>query len=144
MRKVVIGLVMTLVLTAGASAAADTFATERSGMSVDERREALRLACLNEAEWSTKERDKKIWFEKHNTAAHRPATEETVRLKKLCRAMDELHAADAGEAKPRVALATECAREVVAGIRTHSNPSSVSHFERMRLICEEMTGKKVE
>jgi outer membrane biogenesis lipoprotein LolB len=42
----------------------------------------------------------------------------------------------------RTILAQECRREIESGLKP-DNESNVRHFERMRKICEEMTGKKV-
>lgn len=42
----------------------------------------------------------------------------------------------------RVILAQECRQEINAGLKPE-NPANVRHFERMRKICEEMTGQPV-
>lgn len=42
----------------------------------------------------------------------------------------------------RVILAQECRQEIEAGLKP-DNESNVRHFERMRKICEEMTGQKI-
>lgn len=103
-------------------------------------RESLRLECLNEAEWSTGERNKKIWFREHNVAVHQPPTEETIRLKDLCREMDGLAS---GTSRQPFELARQCAEAIHAGIRGNAGADNVRHFENMRRICEAMTGTKV-
>jgi curli biogenesis system outer membrane secretion channel CsgG len=42
----------------------------------------------------------------------------------------------------RTILAQECRQEIEAGLNP-DNESNVRHFERMRKICEEMTGRKI-
>ncbi len=46
------------------------------------------------------------------------------------------------EDQKRAVLAQECAQELKAGLKK-DNPANVKHTEKMRKICEEMTGKKV-
>ena len=42
----------------------------------------------------------------------------------------------------RVILAQECREEIEAGLKS-KDEANVRHFERMRKICEEMTGKPI-
>ncbi len=42
----------------------------------------------------------------------------------------------------RIILAQECRQEIEAGLKP-DNESNVRHFDRMRKICEEMTGQKI-
>lgn len=42
----------------------------------------------------------------------------------------------------RTILAQECRKEIAAGLKPE-DAASVRHFERMRKICEEMTGQKI-
>lgn len=42
----------------------------------------------------------------------------------------------------RTILAEECAREIKNGLKPQDE-ANVRHFERLRKICEEMTGKKI-
>lgn len=42
----------------------------------------------------------------------------------------------------RLILAKECSQEIQGGLKP-DNPRNVRHFDRMRKICEEMTGRKV-
>jgi hypothetical protein len=45
-------------------------------------------------------------------------------------------------AEKRIILAQECGAEINKGIKK-DDPKNVSHFEKMKQICEEMTGKKI-
>lgn len=42
----------------------------------------------------------------------------------------------------RAMLAQECSQEIKAGLKTQGE-ANVQHFERMRKICEEMTGQSI-
>lgn len=57
---------------------------------------------------------------------------------------DRLDAKLAGKSpdEKRTILAQECAQEIKNGLKPQDE-ANVRHFERMRTICEEMTGKKV-
>src|SRR5437879_4022314 len=56
---------------------------------------------------------------------------------------DTLEAKLAGKSQDekRTILAQECAQEIKNGLKPQDE-ANVRHFERMRKICEEMTGKK--
>lgn len=43
----------------------------------------------------------------------------------------------------RVILAQECGQQIKAGEKPE-DPANMRHFEKMRQICEEMTGQKVK
>lgn len=45
-------------------------------------------------------------------------------------------------AEKRAVLAEECGSEISKGLKK-DNPNNVKHFEKMRAICEEMTGQIV-
>lgn len=47
------------------------------------------------------------------------------------------------EQEKRVALAQECATEIKNGLKPEE-PANVRHFQRIKQICEEMTGQKVD
>lgn len=100
----------------------------------NDRAEVLRLACLNEAEWSTKEKKKKSY---HPIRTHVPNTHETSKLKALCREMNE-----APSPKELAALAQKCGAEIQKNLKAGSG-ARAQHAERMKLICEEMTGQKI-
>lgn len=143
-RMIAGGTLLLLMLTAGGMAAhAENLPLALEGKTGGERREILRLACLNEAEWSTRQRNRALWFREHNTAAHQPPTDETIRLKNLCRAMDELRSRKAGHFDQRVDLAQQCAKEIHVGIRNNTGADNIRHFENMRRICEELIEAKV-
>ena len=57
---------------------------------------------------------------------------------------DRLDAKLAGKSpdEQRTILAQECAKEIKGGLKL-DDPENVRHFERLRKICEEMTGKKI-
>lgn len=100
----------------------------------DERREVLRLACLNEAEYTT--RLKKAAYQKKygsKRLAFVRDTEETRTLKSLCREMT-----DATVDEQKSALA-ECRKEVGAGLK--EKPEYKQHYDNMQNICTKMTVK---
>ena len=43
----------------------------------------------------------------------------------------------------RTILAQECAQQIQEGVKP-DDPSNIRHFEKMKQICEEMTGQKVK
>lgn len=45
--------------------------------------------------------------------------------------------------RKRAILAQECGQEIAKGL-TRDDPASVRHAERMKQICEEMTGQKID
>lgn len=59
----------------------------------EEKQEVLRLACLNEAEWSEDQKKKKHRLHRHHFNNYLNSTEETRRLKTLCREMTENYVA---------------------------------------------------
>ena len=83
MQKVIFSFLLVLALTASSSvlAAEETTAVER--------KENLRLACLNEAEWSTDQKKKK--YLSHRAQMRVNSTEETSKLKALCREMTDTY-----------------------------------------------------
>ncbi len=46
------------------------------------------------------------------------------------------------QSERRAILAQECSQEIQKGLKPE-NESNVRHFENMRKICEEMTGRKI-
>ena len=101
----------------------------------DERRETLRLACLNEADYTT--RLKKAAHQKRYGSkglAFVRDTDETIKFKALCRKMTETNS---GEQK--AALAGECRQEVEAGLKEKSEYKQ--HYDAMQNICTKMTVK---
>jgi hypothetical protein len=144
-RNISLGTLLVLLLFAGgvpAGAESEPQALKRQEVA-GQREEELRLACLNEAEWSTRERNKKYRFREHNMAVHQPPTDETTRLKDLCRDMDALSEGAMWMGEEPARLARECQTEIAAGIEANRSPANVRHFENMKKICAAMTGKRV-
>lgn len=88
MRKKVCLILLPLLLAACATEPPKPLAEQLAGKTPEEKQEILRLACLNEAEYSTKEHKKKLrpYSVKHR---HISDTSETSRLKTLCREMTD-------------------------------------------------------
>lgn len=101
----------------------------------DERRETLRLACLNEAEYTTRLK-KGAYQKKYGTKRLEfvKDTEETMTLKALCRKMTEVNSDE-----QKRALAGECRQEVEAGLK--GKPEYKQHYDAMQNICKKMTVK---
>ncbi len=90
MKKII--TILALALTVSACAANTpklTLDQQLQDKSVEERKEVLRLACLNEAEWSSKKDMKKHRLHRHRFNQYLNTTEETRRLKALCREMSD-------------------------------------------------------
>lgn len=90
-RKTMITLALAVLLSACAqSTPPQTLSEKLDGLSPAEKQEVLRLACLNEAEYTTKIKKAKY----HGPSKRRhlvPETEETKRLKTLCREMTDTY-----------------------------------------------------
>jgi hypothetical protein len=109
-----------------------------------DRKETLRLACLNEAEWPVRST--------HNAYQGRHASQRRMEqlqrnpevrdMKSLCRQMDDLTTIDADEKLPPKDLAMSCAAKV-AGKKQKKAAGSEAHAARMQQICDAMTGVKV-
>ncbi len=106
-----------------------------------ERKETLRLACLNEAEWPAS-------LQKINTTGRRGIQQrqrlkrspEILEMKSLCRQMDDLTTADADEKLPPKDLAATCAAKV-AEKKQKEGKGWADHANRISHICEEMTNR---
>lgn len=88
MSKRVLILILPVMLAACAVEPPQPLAQKLAGKTPEEKQEILRLACLNEAEYSTIEFKKKL----HPTSArhrHISDTPETTHLKSICREMTE-------------------------------------------------------
>ncbi len=146
MKSLAYASLLILALSACALQPKQTLSQKLERKTPEEKQEVLRLECLNEAEYSTDQ--KKVRYQRRygsKRMAFVRDTDETARLKRLCREMTEtlersLH--DKGPAEQRAILAEDCGHEIQKGLKPE-NPASVGHFERMRQICEEMTGKPV-
>lgn len=93
MRKLISVVVLSLLTTACATEPPKPLTEQLTGKSAEEKQEILRLACLNEAEYSTKEQKKKLrpYSTRHR---HISDTSETSRLKTLCREMTDEYPAE--------------------------------------------------
>lgn len=107
------------------------------------RKETLRLACLNEAEWPASL--KKVRTSGRHGVQQRQQlkrTPEITEMKSLCRQMDALTTADAKEKLTQKALAASCATEVSIK-KAKEGKGWSEHAERFEYICEKMTGQKL-
>ncbi len=83
-------IALTLALSACGSTQPQTLSEKLEGKTPEEKQEVLRLACLNEADYTTYQ--KKAEYRRRYSskrANHIQDTEETKRLKTLCREMTE-------------------------------------------------------
>ncbi len=106
-----------------------------------ERKEILRLACLNEAEWPVRMR-KPIPYghlASHSRQEQLQRNPEVRHMKTLCRHIDELTSGDTGEKQTPRTLANMCAAQVAAK-KQNTGSGWAEHAERIAKICEEMTG----
>jgi hypothetical protein len=108
-----------------------------------DRKETLRLACLNEAEWPAS-------LQKVRTTGRRGIQQrqrlkrspEITEMKSLCRQMDDLTTADAEEKLPPKDLAASCAAKVDTK-KTKEGKGWQEHAARIEHICEKMIGQKL-
>lgn len=107
----------------------------------EERKETLRLACLNEAEWPAS-LQKVRTTGRHGIQQRQrlKRTPEITEMKSLCRQMDDLTTADAEEKLPPKELATACAAKV-AEKRQKEGKGWTDHANRISQICERMTSR---
>lgn len=87
MRKKVCLVLLPLLLAACATEPPKPLTEQLSGKTPEEKQEILRLACLNEAEYSTNL--KKAHYRTHVKYHRIYDTENTVRLKAICRKMTD-------------------------------------------------------
>jgi uncharacterized lipoprotein YmbA len=109
-----------------------------------DRKETLRLACLNEAEWPASL--KKVRTTGRHGMQQRQRLKrapEIMEMKSLCRQMDDLTTADAEEKLPPQELASKCADKVAAK-KLKEGKGWPEHAQRIEKICEEMTGRKIK
>lgn len=109
-----------------------------------DRKETLRLACLNEAEWpATQTKRRSVGRRGAHALMRAKNAPEIQEMKSLCRQMDDLTTIDAEEKLPAKDLAKVCAVKV-ADKKQKDLGGSAAHAARMQRICEEMTGVKVK
>lgn len=105
-----------------------------------DRKETLRLACLNEAEWPVRS-TKNHYTGRHASQRRQEQIQrnpEVKEMKALCRKMDDLTTADAEEKLPPKELASACAAQVTAKKQKEGKGQS-EHADRIAQICKEMT-----
>lgn len=142
MKKAIIISTALIVLSACASQPPKTLDQKLAETtSAADRKETLRLACLNEAEWPVRS------TKNHFTGRHASQrwqdqlrrNPEVREMKSLCRQMDDLTTVDAEEKLPPKALAKTCASMVTEKKGKERN-GGIDHAARTQRICEEMTG----
>ncbi len=108
-----------------------------------DRKETLRLACLNEAEWPAS-LQKVRTTGRHGVQQRQrlKRSPEITEMKTLCRQMDDLTTADAEEKLPPKELATACAAKVAAK-KQKEGKGWAEHADRIAHVCKEMTGQKL-
>ncbi len=108
-----------------------------------DRKETLRLACLNEAEWPAS-LQKVRTTGRHGVQQRQrlKRSPEITEMKTLCRQMDDLTTADAEEKLPPKELATACASKVAAK-KQKEGKGWAEHADRIAHVCKEMTGQKL-
>jgi hypothetical protein len=108
-----------------------------------DRKETLRLACLNEAEWPAS-LQKVRTTGRHGVQQRQrlKRSPEITEMKTLCRQMDDLTTADAEEKLPPKELATACAAKVAAK-KQKEGKGWAEHADRITHVCKEMTGQKL-
>ena len=107
-----------------------------------DRKETLRLACLNEAEWPASLQKYPVGRRAMQQRQRLKRTPEIREMKSLCRQMDDLTTADAEEKLPPKELATACANKVTAK-KQKEGKGWADHADRIAHICKEMTGEKL-
>lgn len=99
-----------------------------------EQQETLRLACLNEAEYTTNIKEAK-YQQRYGSKRieHVSDTAETKQLKSLCRKMQKPTASN----QEKILLAKECGQ-------IFSAHSDIQHATRFKAICKRMTGETIQ
>ncbi len=132
-----------IALGACASQPVKTLDEELQGANAAERKEVLRLACLNEAEWpsyhSYAYKQANARMKRHIKHDYNPEVSD---MKALCRKMDALADAGVKKKQPPEILADICSENISAKKRK-SRMGGADHALRMEKICEEMTGQKI-
>lgn len=137
MKKTLLFTSLTILLTACVDMPPQTLDQKLAGAtSAKDRKEVLRLACLNEAEVVN---GKSYPFKAPSRGHSAPRTpQEVYKAKALCRKLDTL-GTDQGEDTPqiRAALSGECSTM----LKTYAEkyPSDKQHVEAMTRLCREMT-----
>lgn len=141
--KITVLLATTLLLSACAAQSTTPLTLNQKlsqTTSQEERKETLRLACLNEAEWPAS-LQKVRTTGRHGVQQRQrlKRSPEILEMKSLCRQMDDLTTADAEEKLPTKELAASCAA-IVAEKKQKEGKGWVDHATRISQICQKMTG----
>ncbi len=132
-----------LALSACASQPPKTLDQKLQGANAIERKEVLRLACLNEAEWPTYHspayRQANLRIRRRLEHSYNPEVSD---MKALCRKMDALADAGAKKKLPPEELADICSENISAKMRK-SRRGGADHAQRIKKICEAMTKQKI-
>ncbi len=143
MNKYLMMAIAMAALSACASQPPLTLDQKLQGVNVTERKEVLRLACLNEAEWPTYHspayKSGNLRVRLRIEHGYNP---EVSGMKALCRKMDVLADAGAATKLPPEELAFICAEKVSAKLH-RSRTGGADHAQRIEKICNEMTGRKI-
>ena len=144
MKKAIIISTALILLSACASQPPQTLDQKLSeSTTAADRKETLRLACLNEAEWPASLQKVRTTGRHGNQQRQGLKRAPEIReMKSLCRQMDDLTTSDAEEKLPPKELATACAAKV-SGKKQKDGKGWADHAGRIAHICEEMTGKKL-
>lgn len=132
-------IVSTLILAACQSQPSQTLDQKLAKATTPaDRKETLRLACLNEAEWpaSTKKvrTSGRHAYQQKQKLKQAPEIRE---MKSLCRQMDDLTTTDAEDKQPPKELASMCAQKVAAK-KAKEGKGWPEHAARIQQICNKM------
>lgn len=137
MKKITTILALALTVSACATNKPPLTLDEKlQGKSGEERKEVLRLACLNEAEWPIYNSDKyKHGNDKQRMRLKHGYNAEVSEMKSLCRKMNESVDDD------KASLFENCKQKIAAKSERHGD-KAIDHAKRTLQICQEMTGEK--
>lgn len=131
--KTLIALGAIALLAGCATQPPEPLSARLEGKTPDQRREILRVACLNEAEWDLDQVAARQPLSRQHDFKHANTTMETRHLKRLC------HALPTGAADE---VAASCGQEL-AEHADPASPAGSAHLGRLRAICEAATGTKI-
>lgn len=137
MKKIITILALAVTVSACATNTPKLTLDEKlQGKSGEERKEILRLACLNEAEWPIYNSQKyKSGNDKQRMRLRSGYNSEVSEMKSLCRKMNESETSD------NSALFEDCKQKVADKSEKHGDEAT-GHTQRTLQICQEMTGQK--
>lgn len=114
-----------------------------TGKTGEDRKEILRLACLNEAEWPIYN---SISYKRANTKIKRSIknryNSEVSEMKILCRQMDDLTSVNAEEKLSSKRLTKMCEAKIAAK-KEKDRKGGAEHADRIKHICDEMIIQKI-